>query len=67
MKRPDRSLTGAHNAMRDTLIARGAAPKPERSIPLRTVLRWMLATALVTAAASMAGGAIFDMIRGALS
>ncbi len=64
MPRPDRSLAGAHDALRDTPKRRAQAKPTPRPIYLTTVLRWMAAVVLCAAAVSMFGSAIAERIAG---
>lgn len=58
MTRPDRSLTIAHAALRDT-PKRAITPRTKRNpLPATTVLRWVFAVLLAIIAAARLGGAL---------
>lgn len=59
MPRTDRSLAGAHDALRQTPRRRRAPARPTWSLPVATVARW--AVALIVAVV------VFDLARGWLA
>ena len=69
MPRPDRSLSGAHEALRATPRRRKySPPAPARwSLPVTTALRWLLVFLLGMFALTMFGSAALDALRGVLS
>lgn len=69
MPRPDRSLSGAHEALRSTPRRRKySPPAPARwSLPVTTALRWLLVFLLGMFALTMFGSAALDALRGVLS
>lgn len=69
MPRPDRSLSGAHEALRSTPRRRKySPPAPARwSLPVTTALRWMLAAVLAVVALSLFGDVALQAVRGWLA
>lgn len=69
MPRPDRSLSGAHEALRSTPRRRKySPPAPARwSLPVTTALRWMLAAVLAVVALSLFGDVAIQAVRGWLA
>lgn len=69
MPRPDRSLSGAHEALRSTPRRRKySPPAPARwSLPVTTALRWMLAAVLAVVALSLFGDVTLQAVRGWLA
>lgn len=68
MPRPDRSLAGAHDALRTTPRPVRAKPQPPRwSLPVTTALRWLAAGVLVVVALSLFGDVALKAVRGWLS
>lgn len=67
MPRLDRSLTGAHDALRNTPKVRTTRPAPRKSLPVTTVLRWMLAAVLTVVTLSLFGDVALDLVRGWLA
>lgn len=67
MPRPDRSLAGAHDALRATPRRRAVTKQPRWSLPVTTVLRWMLAGVLAVVALSLFGDVALQAIRGWLA
>lgn len=59
MPRTDRSLGGAHDALRQTPRQRRAPKRPTWSLPATTVARW--------AVAIVAAIVLFDLVRGWLA
>lgn len=57
MTRPDRSLTIAHAALRDTPKRIGTPRTKRKPLPATTVLRWVFAAVLAIVAAAQIGGA----------
>lgn len=69
MPRPDRSLSGAHEALRSTPRRRKySPPAPARwSLPVTTAMRWMLAAVLAVVALSLFGDVALQAVRGWLA
>lgn len=68
MPRPDRSLNGAHEAMRQSPRPRRAPPpRATWSLPVTTVLRWAFALVLGVVVLSLFGSAVLDLLRGWLA
>lgn len=57
MTRPDRSLTSAHAALRDTPKRIGIPRAKRKPLPATVVLRWVLAVVLAIVVAAKIGGA----------
>ena len=69
MPRPDRSLSGAHEALRATPRRRKySPPAPARwSLPVTTALRWLLAGVLILVAVTLFGDVALQAVRGWLA
>ncbi len=67
MPRPDRSLAGAHDALRNTPRRKAEPKRPTWSLPVTTVLRWLLAAVLAVVALSLFGDVALQAVRGWLA
>lgn len=64
MPRIDRSLSGAHEALRNTPRRNRPAPsQPTWSLKVTTVLRWLVAGVLILVSLSLFGDAALDALR----